>query len=1515
MRKLASSFWKMVREQRRRAKVRPTWRPTFEPLEDRLTPTANGFNNIALGVITGTVYINPTNSNVFQSSDIVVPGATVSLTGTTTSGTPVNVNAVTDSKGAFTFFQIQPGTYSLSESTPNSLIGGKASIGNLGGSAGTDTVSLISVSQGQAGVNYNLSVLGLAAGGVSLRQFLATTSGFDTNVLGQAGTGVASVDNTVQPSAPATPGTASLTGTLSGPGNNAGVEVILSGIDNTGRDIVTTTATDAAGGYTIQGLQPGNYTLTMTAPQGVSFGAPAIGSVGGTALRNDQIVGISLAAGANGTGYNFTEQPLSVAVISAGLANDTAGPGGSTSDGITSDSAVLGSITSTSPITSFTAGFDSTAAAQFTSILSDLGANNTFRLNAAQMAQIAGGTLADGAHTLHLQMTNKQGQTDSVDVSFALDTAAVATPTLHMDSTSDPTQSGRTTASTVTLSGTTSAGVGVTLTQGSATQSTTADASGNFSFSGISLVGGLNTFTVQATDKAGNTSQLNTSFVRQSAPQAASTQIAESVGQKDTTDTMINLSSPTIFTDPNASNTLVKFNTAAGPMVVELFDTATPQTVANFLSYVESGFYNNDIFHRLDTSPPVLQGGGWTLGPNGNTIATNTAGPDVANEFSPNNPNAPGTIAMAKQGGNQNSGSDQFFFNLGDNSVTLGAANNGGFTVFGKVLSGADQRVLNTLGAFPVMDESKFNNAFNVFPIRNYTGTNFPTDTTAANYALINTMTILQQSDQLSYSVVSNSDNSIVTASINQGQLVLHPTGTGTGTAAIVVQAANKGGQTTKTTFNVTVGNVGLINPGNQSDQEGDQVTLSLTSSDSGGGSPTFSANGLPTGLSIDSSSGQISGTISSGAFSSSPYQVSVTATDGADSATQTFTWNVYPIVTVAPVASQTNQEGDKVNLQLTGTDTNSKPLTWTATGLPPGLTLGSTTGTITGTIATGAAANSPFTVNVTASTGTESNTTTFQWTVTSVVSVTPVPTQNNLEGDSVSLQVAAKDSAGLPLTYSATGLPGGLSINPSTGLITGTVSSGAASGSPYNVTVKAADGTHSGSQTFTWNVAIVAVSVPNQTNIEGDSVNVQVTAKDAHGLPLTYTASNLPNGLVLNSKTGAITGSLAAGSFASSPYTVTVSATDGTNTGTATFTWVVHPVVTISPVQTQTNTEGQSAALQISAGDANLKPLSYAASGLPSGLTINSSTGLITGTITPGDATNSPYKVTITVSDSTFSNTVSFTWIVNPVVTINTEAAQVNTEGDTPTVPITASDSLGKTLTYSAVNLPPGLNINANTGVIVGTVAPGAHSSTPYNVTVTASDGTFSGKTTFNWTINPVVSISALKPLVNLEGDNATVQVVAFDAKGKTLTYSATGLPPGLSINAGTGLISGTITGGAFKTSPFSVTVTVTDGTFSNTGSFTWTVNPVVTVTTIPTQTDPEGSAVSVQVTAHDAKNETLTYSISGQPAGVTINSSTGLISGVISTGAAASSPYTVIVTASDGTFSSTQTFTWTVT
>lgn len=162
--------------------------------------------------------------------------------------------------------------------------------------------------------------------------------------------------------------------------------------------------------------------------------------------------------------------------------------------------------------------------------------------------------------------------------------------------------------------------------------------------------------------------------------------------------------------------TIVEFQTVQGNFEVNLYDNATPETVANFLNYVNNGRYTNVVFHRAAPGF-VVQGGGFTfdMALPLNEVPTF---PAVVNE--PVYANVRGTIAMAKLGGDPDSATAQWFFNLDDNTANLDEQN-GGFTVFGEVV-GNGMDVVDSIAALPNYD---FGGAFTDLPLRNFTQTDF----------------------------------------------------------------------------------------------------------------------------------------------------------------------------------------------------------------------------------------------------------------------------------------------------------------------------------------------------------------------------------------------------------------------------------------------------------------------------------------------------------------------------------------------------------------------------------------------------------------------------------------------------------------------------------------------------------------------------------------------------------------------------------------------------------------------
>src|SRR5262249_12444893 len=152
--------------------------------------------------------------------------------------------------------------------------------------------------------------------------------------------------------------------------------------------------------------------------------------------------------------------------------------------------------------------------------------------------------------------------------------------------------------------------------------------------------------------------------------------------------------------------------------------------------------------------------------------------------------------AMAKLGGNPNSATDQFFFNLGDNSANLDNQN-GGVTVFGKGESAAAPAVVGTPAPTPPNDErsaaappAREQGVFGEIPLKDYTGTDFPTDTTKDNYAVINGVSIVSQPEVLTYSIANNSNPAVATVSLTNNRMTIQ--GLTAGTTTVTIKATDK---------------------------------------------------------------------------------------------------------------------------------------------------------------------------------------------------------------------------------------------------------------------------------------------------------------------------------------------------------------------------------------------------------------------------------------------------------------------------------------------------------------------------------------------------------------------------------------------------------------------------------------------------------------------------------------------------------------------------------------------------
>jgi cyclophilin family peptidyl-prolyl cis-trans isomerase len=248
-----------------------------------------------------------------------------------------------------------------------------------------------------------------------------------------------------------------------------------------------------------------------------------------------------------------------------------------------------------------------------------------------------------------------------------------------------------------------------------------------------------------------------------------------------------------------------QFDLGGEPLVMDmaLFSNRTPITRTNFLSYVNSGAYNNSFVHR---SVPgfVIQGGASRVS-NGAVVSIPTA-PPIVNEFGVSN--TLGTISMAKLGGDPNSATSQWFVSLGANSDILDPQNDG-FTVFGRMTRStlSTAQIFGDPGYFPTFD---YGGIYQQIP---FLYTHDPGILQFDEFVLFPQVSLVPipegqagENKTLAYSVVSNSNSALLGASISaDGALILNPLGSQSGVVELTVRATDSVGNIVDDEFQVSV--------------------------------------------------------------------------------------------------------------------------------------------------------------------------------------------------------------------------------------------------------------------------------------------------------------------------------------------------------------------------------------------------------------------------------------------------------------------------------------------------------------------------------------------------------------------------------------------------------------------------------------------------------------------------------------------------------------------------------------
>lgn len=684
---------------------------------------------------------------------------------------------------------------------------------------------------------------------------------------------------------------------------------------------------------------------------------------------------------------------------------------------------------------------------------------------------------------------------------------------------------------------------------------------------------------------------------------------------------------------------------------------------------------------------------------------------------------------------------------------------------------------------------------------------------------------------------------------------------------------------------------------------------VTITGTGGSGTGYTWSATNLPAGLSIAAGTGVISGTPTGG----SANNVSITLTDSTNSSiskTFSITVNAALAVTTAALPQATLNAGYTLAATSSG---GTAPLAWSATGLPTGLSIAAN-GTISGTPTTNA--SSPYTVVLTVkdTNGAQASSGNLNLVVNNALTVggpASLPTADagaaytTVSGGS---NVITQAGGTAPIAFSISGLPAnfGLSIS-NTGVITGTPATNA--GQPFTVKVTATDANQATAfQNFTLNVnpAMTLSFTPLGANanslavaVPGAAYKETFTAGGGSGAGYTFAASGLNNTGLSITGAGVLSGTPAAAATGNKSVTVTVTDSLGYSTN-FNYTLTIAPPLSITTTATPpAGTVNVLYAGFTIAATGGSTPYTWSATNLPPGLKIGSANGSITGT--PTAIAGSPYSVAVTVTDAngtTATSNFSITVGALPLTIITGLLPTGVINAPYPFTSIIAKGGVG-TYSWTVTGLPSGLTADGN-GNISGT--PTTTTGSPFSVTATVTDATKTAVSrTYSLAVSAVLTV-VLPTTLPAAVLNAAYTPVTVTAGGglPPYTWTATGLPAGMNINVASGVISGTPT--TATGSPFSVTVTVTDGSGKTaTMNYSLAVSSQLTITgpaTLPAAT--LGAAYTPTTITAGGGSTPYTWSASGLPTGLSIAAATGIISG---TPGGAQGNVNVTVTVTDST------------
>jgi hypothetical protein len=674
------------------------------------------------------------------------------------------------------------------------------------------------------------------------------------------------------------------------------------------------------------------------------------------------------------------------------------------------------------------------------------------------------------------------------------------------------------------------------------------------------------------------------------------------------------------------------------------------------------------------------------------------------------------------------------------------------------------------------------------------------------------------------------------------------------------------------------------------------------------------------TGLSFDPNTGTISGTPTK-IVVYTDFTISVTSPNGNSDTTKPFYFAVQPqgTITASPnqTASYPQRVGEFFSTATVTFENTVGDVVYKQTGMASGLAFNTTTGIVSGTPTT--AGDYPIVVSATDGAGRQAS---FAYTLkvrgALGIALTKPTVGLNIGQDYPNpTNKPTMANVGDKATFKVTGLPDGMSFDPTTGALFGSPAASIANGTAYTLNINVVDSYDGKTLDLPYSVTVALPILPGlgQKNLYNLRTGTAFTADtpiftNAVGA-VSYTSTTLPSGLVFNTATGVVSGTpTLSGSVLNAKTDITLTISDSTGrTGTLIYTvnvakplsmTISNPVTAIdigvaTPVinkPTITNLTGQS---------------TFTAGGLPEGLSV-STDGTISGTVPDGRyAVGDTFPVSVTIVDDYDGTNAKIAYTLTVAAPIQVAPDQKDLYRTrlgavvSPDLPVFLN-TFG-TVSFTQTGKPTWMTFDASNGKTTGTAT------TVFDgiVTVTVKDSLGRTKSLAYTVTSKAVLTLSLTPTVN-GIDFGTLQTAinkptAANA-GDTGIFTQTGLPTGLDVDPKTGAVSGTVQSGSYPAgTAFTVAIRLTDTFDNDWRSVTYPITVGEKIAPTPGQTliyaTRVGDAFKATPPSFDNTIGAVTYTQAGKPAALAVDAATGVISGTIATVADS----TVTMTVKDST------------